>query len=816
LTPFHLAAATVKDCDILNLLLANEKVDINETTSQLVTALHIASFASNLIAVDFLLSNGANPNAADRNGATPLHWAARYAKDMDIVDLLLNHEDLDVNLMDKDGSSALDYARLNNNGNGKSIANLLKEKGAVKSEIKLKQSGSRKFFKKQMRDFSNRKPDEIENFLNDDAVPIKDKVSRISESEEYLLTAIKDSNVENVRILLKNGADISACCAAGEKGTNALHMASNYAKTTELIDVVRETGEFDINGVDNNGWTALHYAIGGTNYVINARYLLEKGADPTIADKEGSTPLHMAASRAKEIETISLILTDNKQVDSNHRNVYGETALHVAIKAKNVITARYLLESGADPTIRDNKGLTPFHLAAKLLTDTHVLGLMLKNEKNMNMPIDEKSNDGATALYLAMTTSNLIVANFLLSNGADPNAADVNGLTPLHLAVKYAKDMGVVELLLNHPDVNVNCLDMKGNNALHFTKMNLHGHGERIAKLLKEKGVISQTGDYLNTKKFFKSEEIVKRVLQVVVEENWNAGEVNFVLHMGADLSTVTFGEGKMNALCMASARAKKTKILDIILETGQFDINGRNILNGATALHFALYAKNMITARYLLERGADLTISDKDGLTPFHLAAYYATTTDIISLILKRYLVDINCRDVNGTTALHYAIRAENVDIARYLLENGANPFNRDHTGETPFHLAAQHLTDNDILGLMLTNEKKIDIEESDQEGSTALHVAMMYSNLNAADFLLSKGANPNAADKYGSTPLHLAAWYAKDMDIVELLLIHKDVDVNLLDNKGYSALDYAIDNEHGLSEEIANLLMGKRAAKT
>jgi ankyrin repeat protein len=88
------------------------------------------------------------------------------------------------------------------------------------------------------------------------------------------------------------------------------------------------------------------------------------------------------------------------------------------------------------------------------------------------------------------------------------------------------------------------------------------------------------------------------------------------------------------------------------------------------------------------------------------------------------------------------------------------------------------------------------------------------MYSNVTAARFLLSKEANPNVADENGVTPLHLAATLANDMAIVKLLVNHKDTNVNYLDNKGNNALHYAMDNMHGLGEEIVNLLREKMAA--
>ena len=115
-------------------------------------------------------------------------------------------------------------------------------------------------------------------------------VEQMSSWALIIRSAIEDSDVQRVRKLIETGVDISQ--AKWGRKANALHVASRYAKTTELIDVILETGQFDINGVDNDGETPLHYAINGRNNPITiARHLIQKGADPEIANKNGITPL---------------------------------------------------------------------------------------------------------------------------------------------------------------------------------------------------------------------------------------------------------------------------------------------------------------------------------------------------------------------------------------------------------------------------------------------------------------------------------------------------------------------------------------------
>ncbi|XP_046451149.1 serine/threonine-protein phosphatase 6 regulatory ankyrin repeat subunit B-like [Daphnia pulex] len=690
--------------------------------------------------------------------------------------------------MDDDGRNALDFAMDNMFGHDETIVKLLKEKGVVSQTV---------------------------NCLNDE------KVENDVTSEhivEMLAGAIVDSDVKFVRLLTQTGTDISTV-SWGEGGWNALHKASTVAKTTDILDVILETGKFDINYRDEEGRTALHFALNAKN-MTTARYLLENGADPTIRDKNEVTPFHLAASHATTTDIIKLILKGSL-VDISSRDDDGMTTLHYAIEASNVITARYLLKKGADPTIRDyNDYYTPFHCAAINSKESDMLDLLLKSEY---VDINEtRCRRGSTALHFAITASNLTAARFLLEKGANPNVVDENGLTPLHEAVFLAKDMDIVELLLNHKDTNVNLLENSGNNSLHYAKYNKHGLSEGIANRLKEKGAISVEEEIFqdNLLDEYSGEEtndenmVNKAVLNMAIVDS-NMVMVRFLIETGADISTVTWGEEGWNALHAASIGAKKTELLDVILATGKFNINDADV-NGMTALRLALGAENMTTARYLLGKGADPTLSDNEGIYPLHLAARLATTTDIISLILKGSLVDINSRDVSGMTALHYATGASNIITARYLLEKGADPTIRDKNEVSPFQLAAMFSKNSDILDLLLAYEKKINIDERNNAvGMTALHMSIMYSNVTAARFLLSKEANPNVADENGVTPLHLAATLAKDMAIVKLLVNHKDTNVNLLDNKGNNALHYAMDNMHGLGEEIVNLLRKKMAAK-
>ncbi|EFX68804.1 hypothetical protein DAPPUDRAFT_114255 [Daphnia pulex] len=312
--------------------------------------------------------------------------------------------------------------------------------------------------------------------------------------------------------------------------------------------------------------------------------------------------------------------------------------------------------------------------------------------------------------------------------------------------------------------MDVNLMDDGGRNALDFAEDNMFGHDETIAKLLTEKGVVSQTVNCLNDEKVendVTSGHIVEMLAGAIVDSDVKF--VRLLTQTGTDISTVTWGEGGWNALHIASTVAKTTEILDVILETGKFDINGNNSLHYAkynkhglsdgianrlkekgaisveeeifqdnlldeysgeetndenmvmAVLNMAIVDSNMVMVRFLIETGADISTVTwgEEGWNALHAASIGATKTELLDVILATGQFNINDADVNGETALHLAVGASNIITARYLLEKGADPSIRDIFYINSFHLAAMFSKNSDILDLLLAYEKTINIDE-------------------------------------------------------------------------------------------------------
>jgi ankyrin repeat protein len=212
-------------------------------------------------------------------------------------------------------------------------------------------------------------------------------------------------------------------------------------------------------------------------------------ADPTRRDGSGRSALQLAVTITMKTKIFDLLLAHPK-VKVDDVDGKGQTAVHFAASASNVIAVQKLLENRADPNIADKNGVTPLHLAAKNKDTTELIDIILETGQCNINGVDD---DGRTPLHYAIERPDRVVtinALRLIKMGADPGIADKNGVTPLHLAARNAESMDLIdELLLNTGAVYVNCVDKQGRTPLDSARNNKqHGLGQRIIDRLKESG----------------------------------------------------------------------------------------------------------------------------------------------------------------------------------------------------------------------------------------------------------------------------------------------------------------------------------------
>jgi ankyrin repeat protein len=179
--------------------------------------------------------------------------------------------------------------------------------------------------------------------------------------------------------------------------------------------------------------------------------------------------------------------------------------------------------------------------------------------------------------------------------------------------------------------------------------------------------------------------------------------------------------------------------------------------------------------------------------------------------------------------TLLHVATSNNSADVARLLVEHGADLNARNLGGETPLHLAAR-LRDTSIALLLL--DHGADANPRDSDGDTPLmKAAMECSAKGMVELLVSHGADVNAKNNAGEAPLLLATRVAQtnipgqtppefanriaEMNrspVVEFLLMH-GADVNAQTNRGETALTVAMKKRN---DTIADLFRSHGAKRS
>jgi len=173
----------------------------------------------------------------------------------------------------------------------------------------------------------------------------------------------------------------------------------------------------------------------------------------------------------------------------------------------------------------------------------------------------------------------------------------------------------------------------------------------------------------------------------------------------------------------------------------------------------------------------------------------------------------NIDSKDEDERTALHWAASAARLNVVSYLLEKGANPDSTDESKSTPFMsaVAAGH----EAVAKVLLDSGKINVNSKNDTGRTPLHYACSKALVSIVELLLAKGAKVNVADNYGVTPLHRAASNSNEKTlqitcrIIEMLL-QKGANLDAMDKHKQTPLQIAcVEN----CEKIALMLVAAGA---
>ena len=260
-----------------------------------------------------------------------------------------------------------------------------------------------------------------------------------------------------------------------------------------------------------------------------------------------------------------------------------------------------------------------------------------------------------------------------------------------------------------------------------------------------------------------------------------------FLLDRGADMENR--GKEDQTALYIASS-CGYTDIVRSLIHRGA-DLNpicedhdeGGNDVRW-TPLLAAIFRRRQDVAILLLERGADMEIRSNRGETALYMASSRGCVDIVRQLISHR--TDPNAefetfdiyKGVVKSTPLHGASYIGNTQVARILLEHGANPNAPDNSGATALHTAS---FSGKVAVVELLLEYGAHSDVRDKLGWTPLHEAAFNLHLQVVVALLNHGADPHAQANDRTTPIQLAnkrsGWWISREDqahIIQLLSEH------------------------------------------
>jgi ankyrin repeat protein len=251
---------------------------------------------------------------------------------------------------------------------------------------------------------------------------------------------------------------------------------------------------------------------------------------------------------------------------------------------------------------------------------------------------------------------------------------------------------------------------------------------------------------------------------------------------------------------------AEADRVWTILLACGKWSgpsmlqdvlINGKHGDRKWTRLHWA--ARNNKVARVtelLAMRLCEVDARDKEGATPLHWACQ-GGHVEVAKLLLDRPTkrADIEAQTDKGMRPLGFACLNGHTAVAELLLSRGAAIEAKCELGRTALHDASQkgHL---ETAQLLISKGAAVDAA-NDEKGATPLHIASTFGHLAVVRELLKAGADPakRSADD-GMMPLHSACSGGHSEIVRELL--SKGIDKDVTDNTGNTPLIWACDRGH------------------
>ena len=454
--------------------------------------------SGDLAAARALVVAGADVNAPQGDGATALHWAA-HRNDLGAATLLIEAG------ADLDAANALGATPLwlaSTNGNTEIVARLLEAGADPNVALSMGETPL-------MGAARSGSPRAVELLLAHGADPNRAERER---EQTALMWAVAQRHAGVVGRLAEHGADVHARSRVWHQLENTAgntnprgNFRMAHGGSTALLFAARNGDVETARALLAAGADANDTAAAGTSALVIAAhsghgplaaFLLEQGADPNAADA-GYTALHAAALRS-EADLAEALLDHGADVDavvergtpgrrfsadfSIRHQAVGGNAFWLAARYGELEIARLLAERGADPNV------APANRVSSLKAAMGVSQIPQENRRNrvgaadpdrrdmerltlelartvldLGVDVNQADDRGNTALHDAVRTGFASLVNLLAAHGANLDATNDRGQTPLTLAESRLALPGTNGLSATRPEIAARLRELGAN-----------------------------------------------------------------------------------------------------------------------------------------------------------------------------------------------------------------------------------------------------------------------------------------------------------------------------------------------------------------
>ncbi|MHC4905690.1 MAG: ankyrin repeat domain-containing protein [Planctomycetota bacterium] len=448
---------------------------------------------------------------------------------------------------------------------------------------------------------------------------------------------------------------------------------------------------------------------------------------------------------------------------------YPEDAIHMAVRGNSTDAIKYFVTLGYDVNKKDKDGQTPLTEALRVCgTEDRVVECLLKLGANPNMADDS----GETPLELAVSLRQNEKVISLLEHGALLQRSNGKKGTLIHEAISHCNDdvikkmleCGGEKLLYTKGDTIPNypvemAIDISGDIDI---------DGKKVASMLLDHMDLSYTDEHGNNLLHRECMRGDVELIQMLLEKGMDVNAKN-----SQGLTPLRLAKDYNNG-------PKEEKIVTLLLSSGAKESKVKEEDCEPPFIEQDFIAE--------LKQKSNLNERDENRRTSLHYAAYHGYLEAVMYLLSKD--VDVNVQDAEGMTPLCFSVAAGNIEITKKLLDAGARLDVTDNLGLSPLNWAITQ--EETVAGkyelIRILIDKGAPINGTEKSYPPVFSAIGAQSD-KALEILIQNGADVNILNSTGETPL-MQAIRSENIEGFRILL-ENGADIQKKNKHGYSVID-------------------------